>query len=426
MKTQMLVVLVVVIAISLIPAVPVYSQEGRGLAFSPGDKTFNVTNKYYTLVFDMQHGARLKAWIDAETGKNYIWCGDYYPSLTHIFMVEEPKTMRNIGNLTVSYPYPLMLEPWSYKVLVQQENLLIVEFYPAKPSSDLLKQTGGLVTYRIVAFYEDKPYIDVRYVLTNPTNETVSLTRIAGKPGGLVEDIAMMPGEGKTALSNWYPVAAYRDGDKAVISVFNISVAGEVGRSAYWVGFINNATHEFAGMVLLEPELTASFGFEDQYYGRPVLRAYIKYGRIDVNPGEPVEIALRVYYGKGNYKWLDEAGFWGLAAKIEPKEYARYRAIADNPLNATSIAEEYGKLKKEVEQLRENNTRLTTEVNELKGLNNKCSIELKDYMKLAERLNKDKASLEMQRYYAFIGGLVAGLVLLYLAFATGALKPRRP
>ncbi len=399
-----------------------YMQAEQPVTYSTRNGVFNVTNRYYTLVFDLKHGGRLKAWIDRNTGRNYVGCGDYYPSLTHIFMAENPGVMGHIDNLTVSYPYPLMLSEWNYTVLVKQNNMLLVEFYPVKGNSWVEKQTGGLLTYRIIAFYGDKPYIDVRYIITNPTNKTVTLSEIAGKPGGLVEDISLLAGNSSKALKNWYPMAAYRNDGMISVSAFNISLAGEIHRSVYWLGFLNNATHEFAGMVVLEPELVASYGFKSGYYGRPVLRAYVKYGRISLSPGEPFEISLRIYYGEGNLKWLDEAGFWSLARLISPEEYAKYRELADNPLNATSILKEYAELREEVADLREKNSSLQLQANELKGEYNKCSIQLKDYEDTAKELNDRNASLEVQKYLAFIGGLVAGIILLYLALKIGALK----
>ncbi|MDK2384224.1 MAG: hypothetical protein QI199_05385 [Candidatus Korarchaeota archaeon] len=265
----------------------------------------------------------------------------------------------------------------------------------------------------------------MRYVLTNPTNHTVTLSRIDDKPGGVLEEISLLVGREGRASKNWSPVAAYMDGNRVPVSVFNLSVAGEIARRAFWVGFLNNATQEFAGMVVLEPELAASFGFRSGYYGQPALLAYVKYGRVEIGPGEAVELSARVYYGEGNYKWLDEAGFWGLSPLLAPEDYRKYRSIADNPGNATSIAEAYAKLKREVEDLRENNTSLQVRVNELEGECHKQLIQLRDYQDLAEHLNKVKASLENQRYLAFIAGMLAGLLVLYLGIKAGALGTGR-
>jgi len=256
-------------------------------------------------------------------------------------------------------------------------------------------------------------------LMRNPYR-TIELRSIAGKPGGLVEEISMLPEA--NISGNWYPVAAYRDAYGYHISMFNLSRTGERSGMVYWIGFINNVTEEFGGMVVMEPDVTAAYGFYNRYYGRPVLRASVRYGRIVLSPGEPVELSFRIYYGGINIKWLDEAGFSGLGELMMPSLYRKYRSLADNPSNATSILREYVELRKRVENLTEENSELRVRVNMDRGEIMRCRKELNDYKSLAEGLNRRVGRMEAERYAYLLVGLVIGVLLFYLALKTGALR----
>ncbi|MCE4614794.1 MAG: hypothetical protein F7B60_04620 [Desulfurococcales archaeon] len=142
-----------------------------------------VENSYYRITFNLSMGAQVYSWQVKEGSNlvNLVESSPIAPTLSlDFYTVKSPKsTGISYGNKTVNITSSsLMLGKWKADVMENRSKLLVLKFYPV--SQDALGQIEPLNLNMLVYFYADQPYIDVYYLIENPTHTPVYPEKIVG------------------------------------------------------------------------------------------------------------------------------------------------------------------------------------------------------------------------------------------------------
>jgi len=187
----------------------VIAQSAGGLNLYISDNNVTVENKYYEITFNLSMGAQIYSWKVKEGNSivDLVESSPIAPTLSlDFYTVKSVKSVElTYENKTVNLTSSsLMLGTWKAEVVKNTSNLLVLKFYPL--SQDALNQIKPLNLNMIVYFYADQPYIDVYYVIENPTHTPVYPKKIIGDATLFLSFVVYNHGE---TMSQWNGTLLY-------------------------------------------------------------------------------------------------------------------------------------------------------------------------------------------------------------------------
>ena len=221
------------------------AQSASGLTLYISGSNVTVENNYYEITFNLSMGAQIYSWKvkEGNTLVDLVESRPVAPTLSlDFYTVKSVKSVEmTYENKTVNVTSSsLMLGTWEAEVIENTSNLLVLKFYPV--SQDALNQIKPLKLNMIAYFYADQPYIDVYYVLENPTHTPVYPGKILGDTTLFLSFVVYNHGE---KMSQWNGTFLYnslredklvfkhdivseylltvRDGDLQALGAFNNS-----------------------------------------------------------------------------------------------------------------------------------------------------------------------------------------------------------
>ncbi|MCE4617108.1 MAG: hypothetical protein F7C32_00775 [Desulfurococcales archaeon] len=299
--------------------------------------TVIATNYYYSIKFNLTWGARIVDWNISINNQqiDLIQSDTFYPSLNFISYTGDTPTesfiIRN-GNDTANatYPYPLMYLPWNATLAYNGSEMKIVKL---TPSTEASTQLGSLELTEYVILYDNKPYIDVFYTLSNPTENDVPLqSNMAGY--GIVIEFSAYTGLSDTPKWNHtYKLINITN----VSEVFNHTLKSQglqtietENDKVFYIG----AFHTQKGYVSLVTPLyrePAIMKFTRTFLLGTKLPIYaLGYAINGVPAYSNVTVGLRVLYLNNNPYWLSQLNAGDLSSIIDNETYSLFLKYRDN------------------------------------------------------------------------------------------------
>ncbi len=367
------------------------------------DNTIVAENNYYKITFNLEVGGRLSSWIVKAIDKDVV--SPYLPFNLEIALYSDPNEM---------YPYAQQFKPWTGKITTVSDDVVVVELWPIY-DENVTTHLEGLLINETVIFYKNKPYIDVIFKLTNPTNDTVYL---AGKAwnwldfGFGININSYVEGEStddfvqifcvvnatgtyiETGKWHWVGMGPWSHGEGAFFP---------------WAGIINEKLNIIVAARALEPNGVWHINFERDYYGSPAIRAMLRFKSTYIAPGGSVTFAFRLIATTiDDVLGTEEAGLIGFANKYNPGAYEGLKQASET---ITQLQSQISNLQTQITQLEEQVTSLQDQVNTLQS---ELSAKTSELETTKSELDKTKSELaqarSMQPAY-LVGGLIVGIII---------------
>ena len=316
----------------------VAQQEGQdNFTVSIANNTVIAANPYYSIKLNLTWGGRIVDWnITSGNQKiDLIQSDTFYPSLNFITYTGETPTQNftiRDGNNTVNatYPYPLMYLPWNAELVYNGSDEKIIEL---TPTSEAALQLGPLELKEYIVFYKDTPYIDVFYVLANPTTDEVPLSsNLAGY--GIVVELSAYTGLEQTPKWN-HTYRAFSPSNAG--EVFNHTIKSQnivmIDASKEKVFYLGAFQAEEGYISIVSPLYTepSLLKFSRTFLLNTKLPIYALGYDVNSIPGDGnLTIGLRVLYSKSNPYWLSQLGADQLSAIIDNDTYSLYLKYREN------------------------------------------------------------------------------------------------
>jgi hypothetical protein len=419
-KTGLLLLLLIITpAIASLAYTPVNAQfTGNDLNIYFKDDNLTVVNNYYRITFNLSLGARITSWIlnEGKNQVNLVEAGPISPTLSvEFYTVKNTKTISvTYNNKTVNVTSTaLMLGKWNAKIIENNTDFAAVLFYPAE--ADGLEQIKPLNLSMIAYFYTDKPYIDVYYVVSNPSNTPVYPQKIVGDTSFIVKLTVFNSREG---IDDWNGTVLYTS-FKNYKNTFRHDIKPAFVQLLHRenllsTGVFNNGTREVS---LIAP-LRGSPSFIDiktfNVLGNQKGIVYeAGYPIEKIDPGSSSQVGIRVVYGLISPCTAESMNAQPLYKIMDPKGFTVYEAYKDE--FTTKIIQ----LNNTVKGLREARDNLLKEIDEL---NNKvqywkgnATYWKTEYTIIKEQINSYRADARR----ASVISVISSVLGLIIGFAGG-------
>ncbi|MEB3846257.1 MAG: hypothetical protein GSR83_04320 [Desulfurococcales archaeon] len=425
-KTGLLLLLLIITpALASLAYIPANAQpSGSNLnVYLKGDN-LTVTNRYYEITFNLSLGARITSWVlnEGNSQVNLVEAGPVSPTLSIDFYTTKyvKTTSVTYNNRTVNITSTaLMLGKWNARIIENSSDSAIILFYPI--SMDALKQIEPLNLSMITYFYSDKPYIDVYYVISNPSNAPVYPKKLVGDSSFILKLTVF---NAKEKIDDWNGTILYTSFENYK-SVFRHDIKPAFVQLLHRenllsAGLFNNNTREVS---LISP-LKGSPSFMDiKTFDVPGsmkgVEYEVGYPIEKIAPGSSSEIGIRVVYGLVSPCTVESMNIQPLYKTMDPKDFAVYEAYKDD------FPAKIVQLNNTVKGLREARDNLLKEIDEL---NNKveywkgnATYWKTEYTIVKEQIKSYSADARRASVISVIGA-VLGLII---GFAGGAVFYRK-
>ena len=405
--TPIVITLILITSLMIIPN-PASSQEPF-LSYKVKEGKFTVENQYYTIVINLNKGARVIKWFSKESNRDYI---PYIVSKEGNISGTQIEVLA--PNPVGEYPYVLMDSKWEYEILHKDNFTLIIKFKP-KLTEDVRKQLGGLEFSKVFTFYDDVPYVDIEYVVTNPTDEvkTVCTSLRGGCDVGLIIEW----GSGNKTVGSVEYYVKYQNSSGIFVTngtLGKVSLGPWEGNyeGLFWASIYTKVIKDVAAYLIMQPYTVLNATLTVVPGNQTWINTIIVFKKVVLGPKSSITYGLRVYYGPFKVRWLVEGGFKGLAEAIDEAEFSKYLSIVSVGFD---LLKERDKAISELKTgLNTLNLSLQTCLGQLKTLQGSYSSLRNEYNDLQEKIKSVENNLALYTGVSLGIGLVIGVAVGYL------------
>ncbi|HIE54027.1 MAG TPA: hypothetical protein EYP90_02400 [Chromatiaceae bacterium] len=369
-----------------------------------------VENMYYNITIDLANGGRIVRWFSKLTNNEYI----PYNRTNDILLYPQAEIIA--VNPVGEYPYVLMNSKWESNVIVDTNETLVILLKPLM-NSDIRRQLNNLNFTKVITFYKDTPYIDINYLITNPSNESRIICSILNELNGKCDyGLTIEWTVGNKSISGWYHIIKLQNSTGVYIieGIYDGKTFGplELGiQGVFWVGAYNKFSKDFAGILIKEPNTVYTAYLSNKINNFSVIRFRVSFNKTAIAPLSAISYNIRVYYGPYSPRWLEESGFKGLAKHIDDIEFSRYETLVTYGIELLKEREEViNELKNSLTTL---NMSLQTCLNQLETFKKVYNDLQKEYDDLLNKVKDLENNLALYVGISLVIGLAIGVAVGY-------------